>query len=451
MASQPNEVKVLSKNDQKKSFKGFRKKKLVVKNTLESPFSLEWPNMSKSCYDSIQKLLRKSCSGLKPMSKPPWKEVQKFQKEERKQFLEEYKKHFIENGDQEALQRKQEREEAVSHLIFGYNAVMRALERDQIAGILVKKNTSPDFVVKTFLPGCANKNIPLVALTDLDLILKNEKTLGLSHACMVVGLKPSVKENSCRFNSLYTKMCEAVGLNISDLQEEFESEEELDDSEGDDMEVDDKENTQTPQAQNILTEELIQSYYLKRSSRKERIFTPGREMKVQRTEATGLGSDFISIATDVDLPKDTKPQQLVNRKPKKHFKKTVREIELKDPPQVLPADSKDPPKVLSEVKDLDSESMFIIDDIGDEMEQEELEEQVELTDVEKELGIRVELPKAMLKEENKSNKEAIAGGKCKSERSKKAKPKKLHEKPKHHPYISATKKRIKNNPNRKKV
>lgn len=434
MALEPKAVPVLSEREQKKSIKGM-KKKVVVKNTLESPFSLDWPAVNDSYYDSIRNLLRKSCSGLKAPSKPPWKELRKFKKEERKCFLEEYEKKILGNIDAEASQKSQERKEAMSHLVMGYNQVMRALEKDEIVAVLAKKNVQPGFLIKTFLPGCANKGIPLIALYGLDVILQSDETLGLKHHCMVIGLRPSVKEASCRFNQLYLEMCKAVQLEGDMEEDDNNSGNEVDEDEDDEMETEDKENVAVTPTHYPLTEEQIESYHLKRSNKKERVFIPGQGVRDQKKQKVNRESDFLSFGTlDDDLVTDADELQLSFR-PKKEKTKTFREE--KKPPQDLP-----PPQ------EVNFDSMFLIDEEGDQCDLQESEGNVQVKS-EEEIVIKKEPIDETIEEENR--KEGVAE-KRKDQPKKKKKikqGKKKGEETKYHPYVSAKKKRIKNNPNRK--
>ncbi|XP_047487950.1 uncharacterized protein LOC125038510 [Penaeus chinensis] len=435
MASDPKVVQVLSEHEQRKSIKGM-KKKVVVKNTLESPFSLDWPAISDSYYDSLRNLLQKSCSGLKPPSKPPWKELRKFKKEERKCFLEEYEKQILENIDAGVCQRSQERKEAMSHLVMGYNQVMRAMEREEIVAVLAKKNVHPGFLIKTFLPGCANKGIPLVALYGLDVILQSDKTLGLKHHCMVIGLRPSVKETSCRFNQLYVEMCKAVQLVEGDMEEEDAgSGNEVDENEEDEMETEDKENKANTPAQYPLTEEQIESYHLKRINKKERIFIPGQGVRDQKTQGANLESDFLSFGTlGDDLLTDTNQLQLSLR-PKKEKRKPVR-MEKK-PPQDLP-----PPQ------EVNFDNMFLIDEEGDQHNQQESEDKVQVKTEPEDVVIKKEAISEITEEKRKEV--VVEKRNDEPKKEKKGKQgKKKGEETKYHPYVSAKKKRIKNNPNRK--
>ncbi|KAK4302490.1 hypothetical protein Pmani_025429 [Petrolisthes manimaculis] len=224
-------VKILTTKQQKKSMRGASKaKKAGIKTALENPLALEWPTITPEHLDQITHLLTESCKGLGiTITKPPWSEVRKHKPgKERKEFLRQYKENLLEaqQRDPDTLERDQAAADARTHLILGFNATMRALEADAIAGILVKSNASPPFVVKAFLPGCGNKCIPLVPITDMDTLLKANDSLALQHRCMVMGLRPTVTHTDNRFNALYVKMCEALIIEEGEEEEEKEGGEE---------------------------------------------------------------------------------------------------------------------------------------------------------------------------------------------------------------------------------
>lgn len=289
MASEQKQVRILTKHEQRQTIKGIKKpKKNIIKNYLESPFALEWPELTPDDEEAITALLQKSCAGLRKLEcKPPWKQVAKYKGAERKSFLKECHMKFQENLDPESKKQNDKRKEALSHLIFGYNAVMRALEKDDIAGILVKKNVDPVFVTKTFLPGCAKKCIPLVPLNDLDMVLKDKETLSLPHACMVLGLKTSVKEESNLFYPLCVKMCETLNVEEEDMSEDVCENDEVESSAACKLEK------KKPKRTYKLSDTEISSYHLKRSSKATRAFIPhAQELAVKDSD---LNMDFVGL------------------------------------------------------------------------------------------------------------------------------------------------------------
>lgn len=405
MASQPRTAKLLSASQQKKSVKGVQKKN-VAKNTLESPFALDWPVITAEHEEEIRSLLHESCSGLKKLNcKPPWKEVLKYKGAERKAYLREFHHKFLASLDPGCVEQNKEREEALSNLIFGYNAVMRALEKDCIVGILVKKNVEPSFIVKTFLPGCANKSIPLIPLNDLDDILKREETLAVPHACMVLGLKSSVAEDTNRFFPLYAKMCESVNVDIEDVSDVEQMESSIDNH-------DSKEN-KACQSDHMLTEQQIQSYYLKRTQANKRAFIPG-DGREQKVDPMGIGSDFIGFGLiESDEPPALQMGQLISR----HQPSEVRSKLQTKNDGMKEKSSKD-------LKIPDFSSLFLIDETGDQ-----------------DTSFREEIK---VKEEDSEGKRMSTVQTDQKGRKRKLKAKQSEV----HSYISAKTKRIKNNPNR---
>lgn len=293
MASEVKPVRILTKSEQKQTIKGVQKpKKNIIKNYLESPFALEWPKLIPEDEEEVATLLQKSCLGLKQLySKPPWKQVVKYRGDERKAFLKEHYKQFFENLDPDSIKMSKEREEALSHLIFGYNSVMRAMEQDRVAAILLEKNVKPNFITKAFLPGCANKCIPLVPLTDLEKVLQDKETLALPHTCMALGLKLSVKDESNLFYPLYTKMCEALSV------EESDGDNSEDEDCGEVPNTDTKEK-ERPKPSDQPSEVDINTYHLKRTNIKgRRAFIPG--MKGSQMNKSKIDDDFLSFGTTI--------------------------------------------------------------------------------------------------------------------------------------------------------
>lgn len=394
MAAEQKQARVLTKSEQKQAIKGTQKpKKNIIKNYLESPFALEWPELTTVDEEEITALVQKTCSGLRKLEcKPPWKKVAKYKGAARKSFLKDFDKKFQENLDLDSIKQLNKRKEALSHLIFGYNAVMRALEKDCVAGILVKKNVEPVFVTKTFLPGCSKKCIPLVPLNDLDMVLKDKMTLALPHACMVLGLKPSVKEESNLFYPLFVKMCEA--LKVEEEEIDKDSEDELESSA-----VDDQEN-EIPEVLFKLSETEISSYHLKRNCNKgKRAFIPGaKEMPVKDSN---LSADFVGF-------KSLEGQ---------HSTLRLRGAESKKIDENASENAKGAAAVDEHI---DFSSMILIDASGDENQ---------------------------LTESFSVKGTTFGAGKLTNKNSHKAKRKsKKHD---HSPYVPAKTKRLKGNPNRK--
>lgn len=336
-------VRILTKSEQRQTIMGAQKsKKPTIKTYIESPFVLEWPKLTPEAEKEITTLLQKSCLGLQKFDrKPPWKQVSKYKGAERKEFLQLHYKKFQESLDPENIKKNKQREEALSSLIFGYNAVMRAMEQDRVAGILLKKNVKPDFVTKAFLPGCANKCIPVVPLSDLEKVLQDKDTLAIPHACMVLGLKPSVKDESNIFYPLFAKMCEAL------LVEECEEDSSENEEDCTEIPATNGEEKGNPKRLN-LSEVDISSYHLKRNGTKgRRAFVPGTNA-LQKNESH-QSDDFMSLGLMQNHQEGNKVQSITT--------KSERETENK-------SENLKTSLIIDENTDLSS--MIIVDASGDE-------------------------------------------------------------------------------------
>ena len=193
--------------------KASKKPKTVVKTILDNPFFLKWPVIEEELLNDVKVQLEASCVGLGiPLCKPPWGKVRKWKGEARLKYCQQYREDFLGKllSDPDSAKSYKLAKEGRSHLILGYNAVMKSLEQNKLAGILIKREVEPLFLGQTFLPGCMSKHVPLVPVKGLDSLLKKEETLAVKHSVMVLGLKPSVRESTCRFHPLYESMARVL-------------------------------------------------------------------------------------------------------------------------------------------------------------------------------------------------------------------------------------------------
>ncbi|XP_064096084.1 uncharacterized protein LOC135207974 [Macrobrachium nipponense] len=337
MASKKNRKTVELKLNKKK-VSGSKKQRTVVKTTLDNPFSVKLPVIEEESEKEIKLQLEQCCSNLSlPIFSPAWKEIYNLKGKERTQYCRKFKKDALEKllGSPDSAERYKVVQEGRSHLIFGYNSVMRALEQNRLAGILLKKDITPTFLGEMFTLGCQSRNIPLVPLSGLDDTLKREDTLGVKHRIMVVGLTLSVQESSSRFFPLYCcmqKTLQDIGetrLKLGHLPDEVVSEKAMgthpdkliinensrvnkaktpipiEVSAGFTDVIDIRENGVKFIAQegiapkNKLTPEEIKSYHLKRSNNSKRIFIPG----TKKAENLDLKEDIICFSpSDVRMP-----------------------------------------------------------------------------------------------------------------------------------------------------
>jgi len=304
--SKPKDAKTLTSKMQNMSMKGKKtgkNRKFVVKTSLENPFTLDWPVINENHQQEILQLIKDSFANMKKedSTKPPWSEVRKFKGRERRQLLEDHKRNYQESlsKDPAAVKQRKQLIEDWAHVVLGYNAVMRGVEQQKLIGVLVKKDAQPPFLTKTFLPGCANNNIPLIPVADLDTLLRDNSTMGLQHSCLVIGLRLTAAEEGSRFYNLFSKICEALNIDTEDVVGNDDRESIVSDS-GDliieeSNEGVNKENKKLQRKNHHkMSEEEMSKYYLKRTNNKKRVFTPGGEEKRRKWKMILLDLDQIS-------------------------------------------------------------------------------------------------------------------------------------------------------------
>lgn len=450
--NKPKDAKTLTTEMQNMSMKGKKlgkNRKFVVKTSLENPFALDWPVVTEIHQQEIIQLIKDSFANMKKdtPSKPPWSDVRKFKGKERQQFLKDHKQNHQENlsKDPAAVEQRKKLMEDWAHIVVGYNAVMRGVEQKKLAGVLVKKDAQPPFLTKTFLPGCANNGIPLVPVADLDTMLRDESTMGLPHSCLVIGLRSTAANDGCRFFNLVTKMCEALNMETEDEVHTDDSESIISDNDSINDE-NDKENQVQKTNVHVMSEIEMSKYYLKRTNKKKRIFTPGEATTKDEKSDDGLGfgSSFISLGgTEVDIPDEPNSSlTLIDRgnnklKNKQKSEENLHIIADKDKEEnstgIICESNVD-------VSIMDSDNLFVLDSGGDDFFID-----TGADDSDKTASDSVKDGNA---ENNKvdESKQIDDAQKCNQKKRKKKRQKDSSDQPS---YIPAKVKRIKGNPNKK--
>lgn len=444
------DAKTLTTEMQNMSMQGKKRgknRKFVVKTSLENPFALDWPVVSDIHQQEIIQLIKDSFANMKKdkSSKPPWSEVRKFKGRERRQFMEEHKQNHLEqlSKDPTAVEQRKQLVEDWAHIIVGYNAVMRGVEQKKLAGVLVKKDAQPPFLTKAFLPGCANNGIPLVPIVELDTLLRDESTLGLPHSCLVVGLRLTAANDGCRFFNLVTKMCEALNMDTEDSVHTDDSESNISESDNISDEEHDKENQVKRKNAFKMSEVEMSKYYLKRTDKKKRIFTPGEDTNKDKQidDGLGFGSNFISLGgTEVDIPDEPTSLTLVDRGSSK-LENKQKSKEVTDIPDKDREENSD--KIIFDsnvdVTTMDSDNFFVVDSGGDDFFID-----TGAADCDKNVSDSIKLEIAENNKEEECKQIEAAQNFNQKKRKKKEKPP-----PDEPPYIPAKVKRIKGNPNKK--
>ncbi|KAF2365214.1 50S ribosomal protein L30e-like [Trinorchestia longiramus] len=178
-------------------------KRPLCKQVLAAPVTAQWPFISEAQILLIKRAVQEAAGELKDRKRlqPPWRELKKVPKDKRAEFIEEFEEKYLASLDlpkREAfLKTKQTRKAKLTEIVFGYNEIMRHLSKGALAAVLVNKSATPEFLAKSFLPGCYCHSIPVVAIENLQEVFGK---------CIGVGFKESVKEEGSSFHAMYTLM-----------------------------------------------------------------------------------------------------------------------------------------------------------------------------------------------------------------------------------------------------
>ncbi|XP_047741017.1 uncharacterized protein LOC108680466 isoform X1 [Hyalella azteca] len=190
--------------------KKFQSKKPLSKQILKPPLSVQWPPVTKENAELIKLELSNVAQGLRETKRlrPPWKLLRKIPKAERAEEIQKFRDSHLaglSSNDREAFIRDEKsKKEKLTHLVMGYNEIMRHLNQGSLGALLVNKNATPELLPKSFLPGCYCRCIPVVAIENLHEFLGK---------CIAVGFRKSVAEKSSPFHNLYSlleKFCTAA-------------------------------------------------------------------------------------------------------------------------------------------------------------------------------------------------------------------------------------------------
>ncbi|CAL4111969.1 unnamed protein product [Meganyctiphanes norvegica] len=381
--NKPKDAKTLTSKMQNMSMKGKKlgkNRKFVVKSSLENPFTLEWPIISENHQQDIIQLTKDSFANMKKdeSSKPPWSEVRKFKGKERRQFLADHKQNYQEslNKDPTAVEQRKQLIEDWAHVVLGYNAVMRGVEQNKLIGVLVKKDAQPPFLTKTFLPGCTNNGIPLIPIADLDTLLQDKNAMGLQHSCLVIGFCTTAAKEDCRFYNLISKMCEALNMDLEDVVGADDSESIVSGSDNMSIEEDNKENQVHRKKNYKMSDEEMSKYYLKRTNKKKRIFTPGEDKTAEKKEddSLGFGSDFIGLgSTEIDIPNEPNSQLILIDRRGSNKETVQNSVELQQKKSNADDNQETSEQTICDsnvdLSSMESDNLFVLDSGGDDCDE----------------------------------------------------------------------------------
>jgi len=175
--------------------KSKKSSKIVAKNILSSPFAVLGPiNIDSGSQELIQKHFDEFKFNLsKPKGYANWKHLQKFKKgEERKAEILRLEKEYLDSLEPEMRLENEKIEKSKQVVILGYNSIMRSLEKDQIAFVLLNEEKMQTLLCSALMTACQARNVPFSAISGLQNVYKN--------AC-AMALKISVEKTP--WNSIY--------------------------------------------------------------------------------------------------------------------------------------------------------------------------------------------------------------------------------------------------------
>ena len=280
-------------------------KKYPPKSVLVCPFALQWPNFAPEGVESVRLEFIESTKGMKRSNiKLYWKQLHQIPKDKRHQAKNRQNSHDkMENCG------KTEAEERWGHLLFGFNCIMRNLLQNKVSALLVKKNCG-QYLGLQFMPVCTSRNIPLVALEDLESLAGDEAGLGITHSCLAIGLKKSAVEAEA-FKELHRKMAVAWREAVNPQEPEAVNPQEPE-----------AVNPQEPEAVNPQEPEAVNPQEPEAVNQQE----PEGELEKPRLEGQGRATKLESISIDKYLLKRSstalrvfEPQEKSSSKPLDYF------------------------------------------------------------------------------------------------------------------------------------
>ncbi|XP_033326148.2 uncharacterized protein LOC117220371 [Megalopta genalis] len=276
---------VLTKQQQKHSLSAKKTSVKGLRNVLAQPQDSFWPIVKESKKRSqLENLLMKLMPTVKrPNCTIPWSQLKQMDKDERRKLKKEsvLKQECIPDA------------EILNSVVFGLNAITRALEKNTISCVIMDANIDPQLLVKHIIVMAWNKKIPILTLPNFKTTILS--AIGFSSAACA--LKDIVaKSPQHHFYQLYMKMCDIFNDTplpkyslqlFKDVEEH--SHEIVDEKDMINLESESKVNVSEPIKFTLSTD-----VYKYRTSRKERAFIPPSAMNNFTKEKTDT-DDFISL------------------------------------------------------------------------------------------------------------------------------------------------------------
>ncbi|XP_023287925.1 uncharacterized protein LOC105697012 [Orussus abietinus] len=184
-------------------------------------------------------------------------------------------------------------------IIFGANAVMRALEKGDVCSVLLNTNIDPPFATKHIVVMCQGKAIPIILMQSL----KSITLQALGFASIVIALKKHVADSTDNyFYKLHEAVCN-IASNLSVPRTPVQLFQSGSDSEDSLVTMDDESNMEIKNGSNTpkvpKTCRVPTDLYLYRSSEKERAFVPPGD-KGNCSGNIKSSDDFVPLGKDLD-------------------------------------------------------------------------------------------------------------------------------------------------------
>ncbi|XP_069699938.1 uncharacterized protein [Periplaneta americana] len=284
------EALTLSEQKQKStlSAKKNKKKDKRVRTMFASPYNPYWPVVEEDDAAEVNQLLSSALEpAKKAVIKVNWSELKKLPCAQRRE-----------------ARRKQQGEspELRKSLLLGVNAVTRGLETTTVGCVLLAQDADPRVLVSHIPTMCGMQGVPVLVLPDLRTI----SNISLGFSCLALGIKKyALFSDSSHFHSLFNV--------VSTLSKKIPLPEPLPlfhhamTHDSDEEEEEEEEKTQPPV--NAKAMQISQDVYLYRTSKKERVFVPGKDTMAKegdiiprKASSSQVSMDFISLDEDNSTP-----------------------------------------------------------------------------------------------------------------------------------------------------
>ncbi|XP_034936076.1 uncharacterized protein [Chelonus insularis] len=276
-----------------------------LKNVLASPQEFVWPILrTEKKIKELEAILRELLPQKRNDSKLSWAQLRGLSKDERK-ILRKRNSH---------AQTNPEKDKIFNCIIFGINAVTKALEKETVCSILLDSSVDPLFIFKHIIIMAQNKDIPVIIIPALKTLTLEKR--GFASAALAIKKIAIESENSSLFLKLSTK--------ISQLIEEFPKAlgnlQIFDDKNSETVSLMEEDNSDIVNVDVTEVKPFIlePSIYKYRISCKERVFLPSNSTQssdnISSTIEEKTSEEYISFNSENIINKDNVDVKVLARK-----------------------------------------------------------------------------------------------------------------------------------------